>query len=135
MRHPDWEKRLVAVTEAHINTPLVWGQSDCLLTVADAIEAVTGEDPAAAVRGKYKSKVGAYKLIKKQGFSDLVGVFTDRYELVPVALAARGDAGIFVNEAGDQTAGYFCEYGFAVKGEEGLRLLPRMMATHAFRIG
>ncbi len=134
MRHPEWEKRLVAVTEAHINTPLVWGKSDCLLTVADAVEAVTGNDPAKDIRGKYKSKTGAYRLIKSRGFDSLIVILADRFEEVPASLAQRGDVGVFVNENGDQAAGYFCEYGFAVKGEDGLRFLPRTMAERAFKV-
>ncbi|WP_421565756.1 DUF6950 family protein [Ochrobactrum sp. EDr1-4] len=127
--HPQWEKRLVAVTEAHINTPLVWGKSDCLLTACDAIEAMTGVDPAADIRGKYKSKAGAYRLIKQRGYDSLGAVLADRFEEIGTAMAGRGDVGIYQN-----TVGYFCEYGFAVKGEDGLRFLPRMMAERAFKV-
>lgn len=127
--HQQWEKRLVAVTEAHMNTPLVWGKSDCLLTTCDAIEAMTGVDPAADIRGKYKSKSGAYRLIKQRGFDSLGAVLADRFEESPVAMAQRGDVGIF-----EKTVGYFCEYGFAVKGEDGLRFLPRTMAERAFKV-
>ncbi|WP_407673237.1 DUF6950 family protein [Ochrobactrum chromiisoli] len=127
--HPQWEKRLVAVTEAHLVTPLVWGKSDCLLTTCDAIEAMTGGDPAADIRGKYKSKTGAYRLIKQRGYDSLGAVLTDRFTEIPVAMAGRGDVGIYQN-----TVGYFCEYGFAVKGEDGLRFLPRTMAERAFKV-
>ena len=127
--HQQWEKRLVAVTEAHINTPLVWGKSDCLLTTCDAIEAMTGVDPAADIRGKYKSKAGAYRLIKQRGYDSLGAVLADHFAEIPVAMAGRGDVGVYQN-----TVGYFCEYGFAVKGEDGLRFLPRMMAERAFKV-
>ena len=127
--HQQWEKRLVAVTEAHMNTPLVWGKSDCLLTTCDAIEAMTGVDPAADIRGKYKSRAGAYRLIKLRGFGSLGAVLADRFEEIPVAMAQRGDVGIF-----EKTVGYFCEYGFAVKGEDGLRFIPRTMTERAFKV-
>ena len=127
--HQQWDKRLVAVTEAHINTPLVWGKSDCLLTACDAIEAMTGVDPAADIRGNYKSKAGAYRLIKQRGYDSLGSVLADRFAEIPVAMAGRGDVGIYQN-----TVGYFCEYGFAVKGEDGLRFLPRTMAERAFKV-
>lgn len=129
MRHPEWEKRLVAVTQAHLNTPLVWGQSDCILTAADAVEAVVGSDPAAEIRGKYKSKTGAYRLIKQRGYQSIADVLGGLFEAIPVALAQRGDLGVYEN-----TAGYFCEYGFAVKAEGGLRFLPRTMAEKAFKV-
>lgn len=129
MRHPEWEKRLVAVTEAHLNTPLVWGQSDCILTAADAVEAVLGDDPAKDVRGNYKTKTGAYRLIRQRGFKSVTDVLSGQFEEVPVALAQHGDLGVY-----EKTAGYFCEYGFAVKGEDGLRFLPRTMAERAFKV-
>ncbi len=129
MRHHDWEKRLVAITEAHLNTPMVWGQSDCILTAADAVEAVLGDDPAKDIRSKYKSKTGAYRLIKQRGFKSVAEALSGLFEEIPVALAQRGDLGVYEN-----TAGYFCEYGFAVKGEDGLRFLPRTMAEKAFKV-
>ncbi|WP_439710867.1 DUF6950 family protein [Brucella anthropi] len=129
MRNHDWEKRLVATTEAHLNTPLVWGQSDCILTVADVVDAVLGDDPAKDIRGKYKSKAGAYRLIRQRGFKSVADVLASLFEEIPVALAQRGDLGVYEN-----TAGYFCEYGFAVKGEDGLRFLPRTMAERAFKV-
>jgi len=129
MRHHDWEKRLVATTEAHLNTPLVWGQSDCILTAADAVEAVLGDDPAKDIRGKYKTKTGAYRLIKHRGFNSVPEAVSSLFEEIPVALAQRGDLGVYEN-----TAGYFCEYGFAVKGEDGLRFLPRTIAEKAFKV-
>ncbi|MCX2696728.1 hypothetical protein OPR82_08065 [Brucella sp. YY2X] len=90
---------------------------------------MTGGDPAADIRGKYKSKTGAYRLIKQRGYDSLGAVLTDRFTEIPVAMAGRGDVGIYQN-----TVGYFCEYGFAVKGEDGLRFLPRTMAERAFKV-
>lgn len=129
MRHSEWEKRLVVVTERHLVTPCVWGKSDCLLTVADAIEAITGHDRAADIRGKYKSMTGAYKLIKSRGFKNMADVLSCMFEEIPTAMAQRGDIGVY-----DKTAGYFCEYGFAVKGDDGLRFIPRTMAEKAFKV-
>nr|WP_313011596.1 hypothetical protein [Brucella intermedia] len=119
----------MATTEAHLNSPLVWGQSDCILTAADAVEAVLGDDPAKDIRGKYKSKTGAYRLIRQRGFKSVADALSSLFEEIPVALAQRGDLGVYEN-----TAGYFCEYGFAVKGEDGLRFLPRTMAEKAFKV-
>ncbi|OYR15547.1 hypothetical protein CEV32_4823 [Brucella rhizosphaerae] len=99
------------------------------MTTCDAIEAITGTDPAADIRGKYKSKAGAYRLIKQRGYDNLGAVLADRFAETPVAMAGRGDVGIYQN-----TVGYFCEYGFAVKGEDGLRFLPRTMAERAFKV-
>lgn len=34
-------------------TPHLWGQSDCMLVLADWVQRVTGVDPAADIRGTY----------------------------------------------------------------------------------
>lgn len=37
-------------------TPFVWGEMDCVLSIADWVEKVTGKDPAEALRGVYDSR-------------------------------------------------------------------------------
>lgn len=48
--------------EAH--APFVWGQHDCCLFAANAIQAFTGTDLAADFRGKYHDEASAFALIK-----------------------------------------------------------------------
>lgn len=48
-------------------TPFVWGQADCILSVADHVLAVTGKDPAARWRGSYKTEEGATALAESYG--------------------------------------------------------------------
>ncbi|WIY23357.1 DUF6950 family protein [Parasedimentitalea psychrophila] len=36
--------------------PFIWGETDCMLCLADWVLRVTGRDPAAAVRGVYDSR-------------------------------------------------------------------------------
>ena len=54
--------------------PGTWGVADCLLTVADAVEAVTGVDLAAKVRGTYSSELGAAKLMRRRKCADVEAV-------------------------------------------------------------
>ena len=60
-RYPDWQSRLHAFHRDHHNTPFAWGQWDCCLWVASAIEAMTGVDIAAKWRGTYSTSMGAEK--------------------------------------------------------------------------
>jgi hypothetical protein len=36
--------------------PFIWGETDCMLCLADWVQRVTGKDPAAHIRGTYDSR-------------------------------------------------------------------------------
>lgn len=133
-RLPDWDRRLARVTEKHLRMPGVWGESDCLLTVADAIEAVTGKDHAAKVRGKYSTPAGAAKLMKRRKCDTVEDVLAKLFPETGRLLARRGDVGTVELDDGSIAAGYVTEYGVAVKGERGLRFVPQTMLRKAFRV-
>jgi len=65
LRYSDWPERLTMFLAKRDTTPLEWGKSDCCLFSGDAIQAMTGADPAHFFRGKYKSLKEAYKLLQK----------------------------------------------------------------------
>jgi hypothetical protein len=136
IRSPGWERRLARVTEKHISLPGEWGVSDCLLTMADAVEAVTETDIMVKWRGKYKTEAGAAKLMKKNGCDTVEDVLRDFFRLPPVGRlsARRGDVGI-VLQGGQPTAGYVCEYGFAAKGPRGLTFHDLTDIVTAFKVG
>jgi hypothetical protein len=135
-RLPDWERRLVAVTRQHIAMPGVWGVSDCLLTAADSIEAVTGHDLLAPWRGRYRTEKGAARLMRREGCHDVDDVFRAFFALPPVGRlsAQRGDVGTIL-QGGQLTAGFVTGEGFAAKGERGLIFHPVTAIVAAFRIG
>ena len=90
----DWRNVLGDLIEANRFRPFEWGQHDCALWAASAIAAVTGQDPAEAVRGTYKGKLGARQRIKRYyGCEDLQQVMTKitGKEPVHVAFARAGD--------------------------------------------
>jgi hypothetical protein len=133
-RLPDWDRRLARVTEKHMALPGVWGESDCLLTVADAIEAVTGKDLAVRIRGKYSSEIGAAKLMRRRGCANVEEVLAKRFPPVGRLLAKRGDVGT-VERQGVLAAGYITEYGMAVKTERGLEFVPQTDIRSAYQVG
>lgn len=47
--------------------PFIWGLSDCLMAPANAFIEERGIDPAASVRGKYNSMLGATVLLTAAG--------------------------------------------------------------------
>ncbi len=66
-RVPGWDRALEDLATAHVSIAPEWGVSDCLMTAADAIKAVTGEDPLAEFRGKYKTEAGAARKMRANG--------------------------------------------------------------------
>ena len=117
-RLPDWDRRLAAVTARHMQTRPVWGQSDCLLRVADAVEAVTGEDLAAEIRGKYSSEIGAAKQLRKKKCDDVWQLLSKYFQPVGRLMAQRGDI-VIIEQDGEIAAGFVTEYGVAITTPHG----------------
>lgn len=92
MRVDDWPERLAAFVAARRDVPFKYGKADCGLTVADWVLDATGQDPAADLRGRYRSAAGAIRVVREAGGSDLVGLVTARLgqPMAPL-MAQRGD--------------------------------------------
>lgn len=91
MRLPDWEARLGDYLARHRHAVFAWGRLDCVLFAAGGIEALTGDDPAAAVRGRYRTKTGAARKLRAQGCRTVAALMDARFEAIQPAFAMRGD--------------------------------------------
>ena len=67
VRLPDWHARLNALIAERQAQPFTWGHVDCCLWVADAVQAMTGRDPAADVRAHYSTARGAKSVLRQVG--------------------------------------------------------------------
>ena len=91
-RKPDWESALGAVLDDYAERPFEWGRADCCLFIADAVQAMTDVDPAAAYRGRYSNETGARLALKRHGKTTLVATFDAAFGAsVEPARAHRGD--------------------------------------------
>lgn len=94
MRHPQWSTQLPETLRAAMSRPFSWGEHDCCLFAADCAIAVCGIDIAAKVRGRYKTKSGAMRILKSE-FGDLeLGLSSFFIEIEPDR-ATRGDIVMF----------------------------------------
>jgi hypothetical protein len=100
MRLPDWETRLAAAMRPHMQAPMQYGVCDCFIICADAVRAVTGNDPFKGVRGRYKTETGAAKLLRKRGFNSVQDAWASLFEPIHPAVAQRGDILIFDTDEG-----------------------------------
>jgi len=148
-----WEIRLDRYLRESAEKPFAWGEHDCCLFVCNAIREMTGKDPAAEFRGRYKTRAGAYALLRRQtGPSgdgcvqptqkfDFVEAITVICEIcgfppVPVPLAQRGDVVIFADSEGTPALGIVALDGRTVLGLaiNGLRRLAIDSALQAWRV-
>lgn len=87
----DWQSRFAALVAEARARPFAWGSHDCCLWAADAVQAVTGRDPAARWRGTYSSEVGAFRIVLALGGLPMIGALCGS-EILP-GLAITGDIG------------------------------------------
>lgn len=135
-RVPSWDRALEDLATAHVSISPEWGVSDCLMTAADAIKAVTGEDPLSQFRGKYKTEAGAARKMRANDCETVKDVLETYLQLEPVnrLSARRGDVGVMlIND--EYVAGFICGSGFAVKQPHGLTFFPVTDIEQAYKVG
>lgn len=132
-RRADWRSRLVAAIEAHRHQPFAWGSNDCALFVADCIEAMTGADPAGAVRGRYDTEEGARAVLVALGHADVAALAAAALPEIPPGRARMGDVAI-VEAAGQVSLGIFNGATIMVLAPSGVGSLAFTAARRAFRV-
>ena len=108
MRFPDWPKRLDAAIAAARHRNFVYGglngAQDCALFAADCVQAITGVDYAAELRG-YDSKVAAYRIVAAYGSLEAMIAALLKREPVHRSQARRGDVVLAEIELGSGESG------------------------------
>lgn len=89
-RFPDWEVRLCSYLEPLRDQAFKWGELDCAIFAAGAVQAMTGEDPMRGLRG-YQSEAAAENILKTKAGGTLIRFMDGKFERVPVGFAHRGD--------------------------------------------
>ena len=119
----------------------MWGQWDCCLFVADAIQTITGEDLASGLRAGYSSLREARWLLRARYGSASVERSVERLfsvaafpEVAPWC-AHRGDP-VIARSGGDFQMGVMGLNGSVVINSEtkGLVSVPRFLVTRAWHI-
>lgn len=139
MRKQDWVTIFADELREAETKDFAWGKHDCCLAVADWVLAMTGEDFAKDLRGKYADEVGAAITLEK---------FTGEAELEPciikllgqplesVNFAQRGDVVIFQSKDGRDALGMIDLSGTRIVAvtTKGLIRLPINLARVAWRV-
>lgn len=129
-----WRSALHEEIERHRRIPFSFGH-DCALFAADCVQAMTGQDLAAAFRGHYTTQAGALRLLSRHGFASLADLAGSMLEEIHPVRAAVGDVAFIADDSPFGGAlGIVIGEQAAVMHERGVGSLPRSMMTKAFRV-
>jgi hypothetical protein len=123
-RPADWPERLAAFIEGRRLVPFAWGSNDCCCFAADAVQALTGVDLAAAFRGTYDTEFGAARALLDHGsvLALATAMLGEPRELPK--LAQRGDV-VWYAQDDRQMLGIVVGNGeWCGPGEQGLAFNP-----------
>jgi len=140
-RFVNWAARLEVFLHANASRPFVYGQFDCCLFVSDAVQAMTGVDPAAGLRG-YDSAKSARLVMREccgaRSVAAFVACVAERCGMSEVSarFARRGDV-VLVKRPRDYSLGLVALDGrsLVVAGAGRLVLVPLELGIRAWRVG
>jgi hypothetical protein len=133
-RKSNWEAELADFISSRKETEFQWGTHDCALFAADAVLAITGDDPAPDFRGVYSDQAGARQALRDFGNGTLLKTYQIRFDEKAPAFARRGDL-IWNGFAIGVCYGEFAMFVGEPDGVDGLIRLPRKEWKRAFHVG
>ena len=132
MRQQNWAIALQNQISQFNEKPFAWGTHDCFTFAADCVLAMTGEDKMAKRRGKYKTELGANKMLKRIGGVEKA-ITSELGEPIEPAYAKRGDVVYFNSPLGD-TAGICMGSKIASPTLAGVGFTPMSQAIKAWSV-
>lgn len=128
MRRADWPERLAGLIDERRRTPFAWGAQDCALFAADAVQAITGDDPAKHFRG-YDDEREALRIVKDAGGMRGLVDLPEK----PKGFAQRGDV-VLAEIDGRETFGVCIGSQYVAPGVDGLVFRPMTEVIVAFEV-
>lgn len=103
--------------------PFAWGRADCSLFMADWVQRVRGIDPAAPLRGRYRTALGAARHIRRRGGFEAMGRALAQAAGLAVTDAPRpGDIGLVRDPVAGPLFAVRTRLGWMAKAPAGLSL-------------
>jgi hypothetical protein len=130
-----WESRLDQLVAEATGKTFAWGDHDCALFAAAAVQAQIEVDFAADIRGRYDSLESGLKLLQRLGYLDHVALAAAKLPETPVSLAQVGD--VAVVDLGTAGVTLTIVGGYRLHGPMlGMRgTMPLTSASRAFAVG
>ncbi len=135
IRKDDWYSRLSSYIDGAFRKPFAYGEFDCTLFAAGAVEAMTGVNLYADFLGRYRTLRGGLRQLKKLGFGNQVDYVASLFTEVHPAMAQVGDIAVVDTDTGP---GLGIVQGARIYVTQpdtlGLGLVDLLRASRAFRV-
>lgn len=109
-----------------VAAPMAWGRDDCALWCANILKAALDYDAAASFRGRYRTRIGARRVLGRQGLAGALRAAARKHEWRRIKVGAEqvGDIGILM--LGDVPITVICRARgwFVARNEQGWSALP-----------
>lgn len=117
------------------NSPHRFGEWDCAMTVANWVLFLTGEDPAADLRGRYRTRLGWMRIVRRDGgLVALVGRLAERAGMQAVEGIVAGDVGVIEVPTLGEAGAIAVARGWSMKLNDGLTVVEtEAIAVWGFR--
>lgn len=130
------EVELLAAMQLAAEQPMQWGRDDCALWCADILKAALGYDAAAHFRGRYRTRIGAHRVLGGGGLPHALRLASRRHgwRRVRPERADVGDVGLAVLVGVVSTVICRKPGWFVGRSEMGWTALPASMAKVAWSV-
>ena len=133
MKRETWKANLRSYLAAQADAPFAFGSVDCGAFAGGAVEAMTGDNPHAAVAGKYKTMAGALRALKRLGHEDHIAYAASVLDEIDPLYAQFGDIAVVDSPEGP-ALGVVIGAHIEIRTPEGRGVVPLTDAVRAFRI-
>ncbi|WOI54952.1 DUF6950 family protein [Palleronia sp. LCG004] len=133
-RLPNWRLRLDDYLARVARAAFRPGIHDCALFAAGGVEAMTGRDPAAVLRGSYRTIEDGYVRLREMGHRDHVAMAASLFEALPIMRARCGDIAVLADGKGHLALGLVTGPSIAALGLDGLRFRPLTDGRKVFAV-
>ncbi|HMR51180.1 MAG TPA: hypothetical protein PKA33_01755 [Amaricoccus sp.] len=133
MRPAGWRGRLHAYLAEVRGRPFRYGEHDCALFAAGAVAAMTERDPAAELRGHYRTLRAGLKAVNAAGYIDHVDMAKALFPAIHPSQARAGDLAVVESESGPALGVVGGPMVFVLR-QEGMAQVPLMAAAEALRV-
>jgi len=115
------EQQLSAFLRAMARASFAWGASDCSLVMADWCRVRRGVDPAASLRGRYRTALGAMRYVRRHGgFEAASRALMAGSGFATTAEPRVGDVGLIAHPVVGPIFAIRCALGWAMKSPQGV---------------
>lgn len=135
VRKDDWYSSLSTYIDGAFRRPFAYGEFDCTLFAAGAVEAMTGVNLYADFLGRYRTLRGGLLQLKKLGFDNQVDYVASLFTEVHPSMAQVGDIAIIDTDIGHGLGMVQGSRIYVTRpGALGLGLVDLLRASRAFRV-